>query len=354
MSNFYKFYRPFLFLFSPELAHSLSIFVLKYGLLRFGRKNTHPILNTKVWNLSFPTPIGLAAGYDKNAEVPEEILKLGFGFTEVGTITPKAQPGNLKPRIFRLIKDNGVINRLGFNNGGLGPAKKRLNKINERGRRGIVGANVGANKTSDDRIEDYIIGLEALEGLADYYVINISSPNTPGLRALQSKKSLEDLLGKTIKARDGFKSWAPLLLKVAPDLTEEDIKDISEVAMDKKIDGLIIANTTILRPESLTSQERCQSGGLSGRPLFELSTKTLRSFYKSTMGKIPLIGVGGVEDGETAYKKIKSGASLVQIYSSLVYEGPNLAIKISNQLDALLIKDGYKSVAEAIGADVKY
>jgi len=340
-------------MFSPENAHNLSLMGLKLGLLGSSNPITSPCLKTSLWGLDFPNPIGLAAGYDKNAEVPNAILELGFGSTEVGTITPKAQPGNPRPRIFRLQEDEAIINQLGFNNKGLEATQLRLKKINTQGRSGIIGANVGANKTSRDPTQDYVIGLKALEGLADYYVINISSPNTPGLRALQSKNALENLLKRTIEARNNFKKWAPLLLKVAPDLTPEDIKDISEVALNKKIDGLVISNTTISRPLNLKSKNKTQGGGLSGKPLLGLSTKTLAEFYKLIGGKIPLIGVGGVNNGISAYKKVKSGASLIQIYSALVYEGPSIAGKVALELETLLQKDGFKSLKDAIGADLK-
>ncbi|MEZ5757360.1 MAG: quinone-dependent dihydroorotate dehydrogenase [Emcibacteraceae bacterium] len=350
--NLYEFLKPVLFLISPERAHSLAILALKSGLLPSGNVPKSTILNQSIWNLDFPNPVGLAAGFDKNAEVYEPMLKQGFGFVETGTVTPLAQAGNEKPRIFRLTEDKAVINRLGFNNKGL---EYYMARLAARGKtNGIVGANIGANKLSDDQIEDYVIGLKRLLGLADYFTINISSPNTPGLRALQGKEALDELLSKLKAVRDqaGLESAPPLILKIAPDLNDQECADIAEIILKHKMDGLIVSNTTLSRP-NLVSSFKDEAGGLSGAPLFELSTEILSKMYKLTSGKIPLIGVGGVSNGEQAYRKIKAGASLVQLYSALVYHGPGLVRKINWELEELLKKDGFRNIKEAIGIDHK-
>jgi len=348
----YDFLKPVLFLFPPERAHSLAILALKSGLLPGGKVPLSTSLNQSIWNLEFPNPVGLAAGFDKNAEVYEPMLKQGFGFVETGTVTPLAQAGNEKPRIFRLTEDNAVINRLGFNNKGLEYYLTRLAAREKSS--GIVGANIGANKLSEDQIEDYVIGLKRLLGLADYFTINISSPNTPGLRALQGKEALDELLSKLKAVRDqaGLENAPPLILKIAPDLNDQECADIAEIILKHKMDGLIVSNTTLSRPE-LISSFKGEAGGLSGAPLFELSTEILSKMYKLTSGKIPLIGVGGVSNGEQAYAKIKAGASLVQLYSALVYHGPGLVRKINRELDDLLKKDGFSKITEAIGIDHK-
>jgi dihydroorotate dehydrogenase len=304
-----------------------------------------PVLSIRIAGVDFPSPVGLAAGYDKDARVPDQLLGLGFGFAEVGTLTPRPQAGNPKPRLFRLVEDRAVINRIGFNNGGLREAHDRLVR---RKRRGVVGVNIGANKDSDDRIADYVSGVRMMADVADYLTINISSPNTPGLRALQDKGALEALLERVVAAR-GL-DIPPVFLKVAPDLTPADIDDIASVAIAQKIDGLIIANTTISRPP-LRSRHAGEGGGLSGAPLTALATERMRDFHKATGGAMPLIGVGGIASAEDAYARIRAGASLVQLYSALVYEGPGLARRISDGLKALLQRDGFANVAQAVGTD---
>lgn len=341
----YALLRPLLFALDPEAAHGLTIKALKTGLLP-ARPKDDPLLATCVAGIDFPNPIGLAAGFDKNAEVPDAMLRLGFGFAEAGTVTPLAQPGNPRPRMFRLVEDRAVINRLGFNNGGLAPAVARLKA--RLGRPGIVGANVGANKDTADRIADYATGVAAVRDLATYITINISSPNTPGLRALQSRESLAELVARSLEARGA--SGPPMFVKVAPDLTEADIDDIAAVALESGIDGLIVSNTTIARPP-LRSSHAGETGGLSGAPLFEPATEALRRFRRLTAGRIALIGVGGVSDGATAYAKIRAGADLVQLYTALVYEGPGLVGRIKRELAALLRRDGFKRVADAVGVD---
>lgn len=346
MSIAYALARPLLFRLDPERAHGLTIAALKAGLGPRGGADD-PILATRLAGLDLSNPVGLAAGFDKNAEVPDAMLRMGFGFVEVGTVTPLAQPGNPRPRMFRLVEDRAVINRLGFNNEGLDAAVARLTV--RAGRPGIVGANVGANKDAADRIADYATGVAAVRGLAQYITINISSPNTPGLRALQSREALAELIGRAVEARGGAKP--PMFVKVAPDLTDEDVRDIAEVGIAGGIDGLIVSNTTIARP-ALRSRYAGEAGGLSGAPLFEPATQALRSFAQATGGRLALIGVGGIANGADAYAKIRAGASAVQLYSGLVYGGPGLVSQIKRELVHLLRRDGFASVAAAVGSDI--
>jgi dihydroorotate dehydrogenase len=350
--NFYKYLRSCLFLLSPEKAHSLAIFALKNGLLpKPSVDNNSRILSQTLWGLSFPNPIGLAAGFDKNAEVFDAMADQGFGFVETGTVTPLVQLGNPKPRIFRLTEDQAVINRLGFNNKGLEPFIRRL-KMRKNSHH-IVGANIGANKTSDDPVNDYVVGLRKLLGLADYFTINISSPNTPGLRALQGREALDELLGKLTMVRNSSDSAVapPLFVKIAPDLNSHECQDIADIILKHHIDGLVVSNTTLAREDYLQSTYKLEVGGLSGKPMFEKSTKVLSDMYKFTAGKIPLIGVGGISTGKDAYTKIRAGASLVQVYSALIYHGPALPIKINAELERLLIADGFDNISQAIGID---
>jgi dihydroorotate dehydrogenase len=342
----YPLIRPALFLTDAEDAHGLSLAALKMLPLPMARE-TDPILHQSVAGLDFPNPVGLAPGYDKNAEVAAPILRLGFGFTEVGTLTPRPQTGNEKPRLFRLVEDRAVINRMGFNNEGQAAAAVRLIKLRRQKLSGPVGINIGANKDSDDRVADYVLGVKAMEQYADYLTVNISSPNTPGLRALQDKSALDDLLAAMMAARTGT---TPVFLKVAPDLEPADIDDIVGVSIHRGIEALIVSNTTISRP-ALRSRHAAQTGGLSGEPLRELAHQRLRDFRKSSGGKIPLIGVGGIASAEHAYARICAGASLIQIYSALVYEGPGLAAKINKGLAVLLKRDGFATIADAVGSD---
>jgi dihydroorotate dehydrogenase len=297
--------------------------------------------------LRFANPVGLAPGYDKNAEVPVEILRLGFGFTEVGTLTPLPQNGNPKPRLFRLLEDEAVINRMGFNNEGQQAAISRLRHIPDTARKGPIGINIGANKDSADRVADYVIGVRNMEALADYLTVNISSPNTPGLRALQDKAALDDLLAQVMAARTRD---TPVFLKVAPDLQPADIDDIVGVALSRGIAALIVSNTTISRP-ALVSRHAGEAGGLSGAPLRDMAQQRIVDFRKASGGQMPLIGVGGIASAQDAYARIRAGASLVQIYSALVYQGPGLARRINTQLARLLQADGFANIAEAIGVD---
>lgn len=339
--------RPVLFRLDAERAHGLALAALKSNLMpRAGGDD--PALRTTLWGLEFPNPVGMAAGFDKNAEVADALLALGFGFVEIGTVTPRPQPGNPKPRMFRLVEDEGVINRLGFNGAGLEYASTRL--AARAGRRGIVGANVGKNRDSTDEVADYVKGIEALAPLASYCTINVSSPNTPGLRDLQQKDRLIELLCAVVAARDKLQGRrVPLLVKVAPDLDEHQIRDIAEAALETRIDGIIATNTTIARPAELRSAAKAESGGLSGRPLFGPSTRILGELYKASGGKVPLIGVGGISSGADAYEKIKAGASLVQLYSMMVYRGPGLVSEIKRDLIACLKADGFATIAEAVG-----
>jgi dihydroorotate dehydrogenase len=292
----------------------------------------------------------MAAGFDKNAQAGDALLAAGFGFVECGTVTPLAQPGNPRPRLFRLSEDRAIINRLGFNNEGLEPFANRL--AARAGRKGVVGANVGANKNSADRVADYVRGMGQAWRCASYVTANISSPNTPGLRGLQERGALEDLLGRLNEARvllSAAHGPRPLFLKVAPDLDEAAVRDIADLALAHKLDALIVSNTTLQRPPQLTSDNREEAGGLSGQPLFQISTQALRLFAHALEGRLPLIGVGGVESGVTALAKIKAGASALQLYSALVFQGPGLAARIIDELDGLLAAEGFDHVADAVG-----
>ncbi len=341
----YSLIRPALFLLDPERAHGLAIAALK--LLPPGKPapDGGP-LAIRVAGLSFPNPLGMAAGFDKNAEVPDALLGVGFGFAEVGSITPLPQAGNPKPRMFRLVEDRGVINRLGFNNEGADAAAARLAR--RLGKPGIVGINIGANKDSADRIADYVTMTKVMAPLASYLAVNISSPNTPGLRALQDEAALTGLLDAVLEARGP--SQVPVFLKVAPDLTPADIDAISRIAIDKGLAALIVSNTTISRPP-LRSRYAGESGGLSGAPLRELAQQRLRDFRKASGGAIPLVGVGGIASAEDAWVRIRAGASLVQIYSAMAFDGPDIARRIVGGLERLMKRDGFSSIAEAVGSE---
>ncbi len=340
----YPLLRPAIFALDAEKAHRLTIAALK--LKPAGRpKVPDPVLAVRVAGLDFPCPVGLAAGFDKDAEVFAPLLGLGFGFVEVGTLTPRPQAGNPRPRLFRLAEDEAVINRMGFNNGGQADAATRLKR---RRRGGIVGINIGANKDSADRIGDYVAGARAMAPLADYLTVNISSPNTPGLRALQDKGALTELLAAVVEARGA--EGPPIFLKVAPDLEPTDVQDIAEAVLAQGIDALIVANTTISRPP-LRSRHAKEMGGLSGAPLKALALKRLRDFRRATEGHVPLIAAGGIARGADAWERIRAGASLVQLYSALVFHGPGLARRIATELRELALREGLSSVADAIGID---
>jgi dihydroorotate dehydrogenase len=340
----YPLLRPLVFALDAERAHALTIAALKAAPIG-APPPSPPAHAVRVAGLDFPNPVGLAAGFDKNAEVPEKMLGLGFGFAEVGTLTPLPQPGNPKPRIFRLAADRAVINRLGFNNGGQAEAAKRLARRDRT--RGIVGINIGANKDSEDRIADYETGVRTMAPLADYLTINISSPNTPGLRALQDEGALDALLERVMAARgvDG----PPVFLKVAPDLEPADIDAIARIAATRTIDALVVGNTTISRP-ALRSELASETGGLSGRPLAPLARQRLTDFRLATGGAMPIIAVGGIDSAEEAWARIRAGASLVQLYSALAYEGPGLGRRIVLGLDRLRARDGFETIGDAVGS----
>ena len=342
---FYSFLKSLLFLFDPEIAHRITINYLKFA--RFKKPKLYEVLQSEVFGLNFQNPIGIAAGFDKNGEVAHNLINLGFGFSEVGTVTPKPQPGNPRPRVFRLKDDRAIINRLGFNSVGFSEVKTKLEKIGDN----IIGVNIGANKNSKDFSEDYIKGIKFFSTLASYITINISSPNTPGLRNLEVLENLDVLLNKINNLeREDLLVKIPILLKISPDLEADNLKYLCEKVLSSKIDGLIISNTTISRDS--ISTDTLEKGGLSGKPIFDISTKQLRMAYKYTNGKIPLIGVGGVDSAEKAYEKIKNGASLIQLYTGLVYNGPNLIKDINEDLSSLIERDGYSNISEAVGAEV--
>jgi dihydroorotate dehydrogenase len=350
--DLYSMLRPFIGCIQAETAHNMALWALKRRLVS-GAPFSDPVLETNLWGRDFANPIGLAAGFDKNADVPMQALALGFGFVEIGSVTPRPQAGNPKPRLFRLDEDEGVVNRMGFNSKGVDYTAANLSALPPTRRLGIIGVNLGKNKETEDAAADYVIGIEKLAQYADYMVINVSSPNTPGLRALQDKAELEalvsrvrDVLDKTVPT-----NTPPLLVKVAPDLTDDDIADIAAVAGSSAVDGLIATNTTIDRPASLINASKSEGGGLSGKPLMKPSTKILSDLYKATNGQVPLIGVGGIMSGADAYDKIRAGASLVQFYSSMVYEGQSLPGRMCRTLAGLLKRDGFEHVDDAVGAD---
>jgi dihydroorotate dehydrogenase len=341
----YRLLRPVLFLVNPERAHGLALRALRARPTGAPAPAGGP-LETQVAGLAFPNPLGMAAGFDKDGEAPDALLALGFGFVEVGSITPRPQAGNPKPRLFRLAEDRAVINRMGFNNGGAAAAAARLAARHVRG--GIVGINIGANKDSADRVADYAQMTQIMAPLASYLAVNISSPNTPGLRALQDEGALAGLLDAVLEARG--EAGPPVFLKVAPDLEPADIDAIARIALDRRLGALIVSNTTVTRPP-LRSRHAGESGGLSGAPLKDLALARLRDFRKATAGAMPLVGVGGISSAEDAWQRIRAGANLVQLYSAMVYEGPGIARRIVSGVEALMRRDGFGSVAEAVGSE---
>ena len=341
----YRLLRPLLFTLDAERAHRLALAMLKIAPV--GRPAPpHCPLAVNVTGIDFPTPLGMAAGFDKDAEVPDALLGVGFGFAEVGSITPLPQLGNPRPRLVRLTEDRAVINRMGFNNSGGGTAAMRLRA--RAGRAGIVGINIGANKDTVDRVADYAAMTRLMAPLASYLAVNISSPNTPGLRALQDEAALTGLLDAVFEARGP--SGPPIFLKVAPDLEPADIDAIARIALDKQLGALIVSNTTITRPP-LKSRHAGEAGGLSGEPLRELALQRLRDFRKATGGQMPLVGVGGIASADDAWQRIRAGASLVQLYSAMVYEGTGLVRRINRGLIELMARDGFASIAEAVGTE---
>ncbi|MEC3912511.1 quinone-dependent dihydroorotate dehydrogenase [Sphingobium sp. CR2-8] len=349
----YRLIRPLLFALDAERAHHLSIAALRM-MPTAAPLAADPMLELIVAGIRFPNPVGLAAGYDKDGRIAHKMHGLGFGFAELGTLTPLAQPGNPQPRLFRLVEDRAVINRFGFNNGGQGAAADRIARYRRPvGSSGgpVIGINIGANKdaTAAGRgIADYVTGVTCMAPLADYLTVNISSPNTPGLRALQGRAALDDLLSAVMAARGA--GTTPIFLKVAPDLEPADVEDIAAACLDHRVDALIVSNTTITRP-ALRSAHGGEAGGLSGAPLTDLSHARLRDFRRLLGARLPLIGVGGIANADQAYARIRAGASLVQLYSALVYEGPYLAKRINKGLKALMTRDGVRSIAELVGVD---
>ena len=344
----YSLLKQFIFKIDPEMAHDLAIKSLKYNFLPeeiFKVKNEE-ILETKVFNTKIKNPIGLAAGFDKSAEVYNSLFRFGFGFIEVGTVTPKKQFGNPKPRVFRLENDKALINRLGFNNDGLEKVSNRLEKNSPSG---FLGINIGPNKDSNDRIDDYIKCLKAIHAFANYITINISSPNTPGLRDFHKERTLQNLLEKITEFKKKSKIQKPLVLKVSPDIDDANINHIIELIKKFKISGIIISNTTDKNRENLVGKNKKEIGGLSGEPLINISNDLIKKFYKQTKGEITIIGVGGVSSGFTAFEKLKSGANLLQLYTGMVYEGPGIVKKIKTELIDILEKEKIKNVSEIIG-----
>tara|TARA_B100000575_G_scaffold63904_1_gene48911 strand:- start:3976 stop:5028 length:1053 start_codon:yes stop_codon:yes gene_type:complete len=334
----------------PEKAHKLALQLIKNPfLLRnpFSNKD-YKNLNQKILNMDFKNPVGLAAGFDKNAEVYNEISKLGFGFSEIGTVTPESQYGNNKPRVFRLLEDKALINRLGFPNDGMIEIKSRMNKNSPKG---ICGVNIGPNKDNAKDVNDYVLCFDQFCKIASYITINISSPNTPGLRQQHKDENITKLIDELHIRRSERSSNVPILFKVSPDINDEEIDSLCRIFLDKRVDGLILTNTSISKKESLTSANRIEEGGLSGPPIENLSNLLIKKFYTRLNAKIPIIGAGGVGDGKSAFDKIKSGASLIQLYTSLVYEGPFVANKINRELSSILKLNGIENISDAIGID---
>lgn len=351
----YPHLRPLFFCLPPEFAHNLAICALQNRLLFEAPPVKYSALETNILGLCFKNPLGIAAGFDKNAVAIDGLLVQGFGFVEAGTVTPLAQPGNPKPRLFRLVEDEAIVNRLGFNNDGIKAFVKNFSRRDKN--KGVAGANIGKNKNSDDAVADYIACMKAVYPHADYITVNVSSPNTQGLRDLQKGEALDALLGAMIKVRNeqvvaGEKS-VPLLLKIAPDLDGAEKEHIAQTALAHGIDGLIISNTTVLRPERLQSGLAGEPGGLSGKPLFDLSTQTLSDMYRLTQGKMALVGVGGIASARDAYQKIRAGASLLQLYSALIYQGFGMIHELCEGLIECLKRDGFSHISESVGADVK-
>uniref|UniRef100_T1J9C3 Dihydroorotate dehydrogenase (quinone), mitochondrial n=1 Tax=Strigamia maritima TaxID=126957 RepID=T1J9C3_STRMM len=357
--RFYKnFIMPLVHKLDPETTHLLAVQLLKKQLVSTPRFKDPPSLKSKLWELEFDNPIGLAAGFDKHGEAIKGLHKIGFGFVEVGSVTPRPQLGNPKPRLFRLIQDNAVINRYGFNSDGHDVVFERLEQLSrdDMTKRGIIGVNLGKNRDSIDSIEDFIQGVKKFAPVADYLVINVSSPNTKGLRLLQRRKDFANVIDKVVDARNKLrmKHKTPILVKIAPDLSKEAKQDVAAILLrpgKPRVDGIIISNSTIVRPPSLQSPLSTEDGGLTGAPLKKISTDAIKAMYALTRGEIPIIGVGGISSGADAYEKIRAGASLVQVYTALVYQGFPVITGIKKELAELLRKDGYRSVHEAVGAD---
>ena len=340
--------RSLIFKVDPEKAHTLAIKSLKFNFVPnvFDENKNDPIFQTKIFDKDLDNPIGMAAGFDKNAEVYNSLFKLGFGFVEVGTITPLKQYGNPKPRVFRLVEDEALINRLGFNNQGAEIVKERIKRNKKLG---LLGINVGPNKDSSDRLNDYLIGLKTFYDDADYITINISSPNTENLRTFHEGDKLQDLLKSIMEERKNLKSNIPIAVKVSPDISEDQVNQISEILLEHEIKAIIVSNTSEATRHKLNNIQRHQKGGLSGKPIEEKSNILINKFYKLLKGKIKIIGVGGVDSGQSAYNKFIAGADFVQLYTGMVFKGPNIAGIIKKDLKELLIRDGVKNYTEIIG-----
>ena len=335
---------------SPEVAHQLAINVLKRDILpldlfKFKGDNS---LKSTVFGIDFINPVGLAAGFDKNAEVYNSMFKLGFGFAEVGTVTPKPQEGNPKPRVFRLNEDKAIINRLGFPNNGM---EEIYNRISNQVSKGVLGVNIGPNKENATKVDDYLTCITKFYDQAHYIAVNISSPNTPNLRTLHDENKISELIEALNDFRSNQKTSKPIIFKISPNIGTSEVEKLAEIFLNKKIDGLILTNTSIEGKENLRGKDREEAGGLSGSPIYTLSNKIISSFYKFLKGKVPIIGVGGVSDGETAYEKIKAGANLVQLYTSFVFKGPYVASNINEDITEFLKRDGFKNISEAVGVN---
>ena len=342
----FNFFRPFIFKFSPEVAHSLAIKALKLN--NFPRKTfKDKILETTFCGKKLSSPVGVAAGFDKNAEVYNPLFNLGFSFVEVGTITPKAQYGNPKPRVFRLEEDEALINRLGFNNSGADEISSRIKSVNKKG---LLGINIGPNKDAENRIEDYLNCFRKFHNLADYITINISSPNTENLRDFHKEDELKSLLVEIKSEQEKLNSNVPIAVKVSPDLDDEQIETVSKILLNEKIEIIIVSNTSDKNRNNLGNINKLEKGGLSGQPIKEVSNETIRKFFNLVGNQIKIIGVGGVDSGQAAYEKIIRGASLVQLYTGMVYKGPGIASSISSELIDILKINGFKNISEAIGA----
>lgn len=350
-------FMPIVRMVPPELAHRLAVLGLKMEVIRPNYKDPE-VLRTRFLSRTLDNPVGIAAGFDKHGEAIKGLERLGFGFVEIGSVTPEPQPGNPKPRVFRLNEDKAIVNRYGFNSEGHEVVYERIQKLRKDGDLKVtLGINLGRNKTSQDNIEDYVQGIRKFSALADYLVVNISSPNTPGLRTMQNKSTLQSLLTEIVKARNGLppSEQRPILVKIAPDLSDGCVQEIIAVIQKKEcaIDGLIVSNTTIDRPSDLKSINAGQIGGLSGAPLSTKSTQLVAKVYKWTNGKVPIIGVGGIFSGRDAYDKILAGASAVQLYTALIYHGPPIVTRVKRELEELLRQDGYESVQQAVGKGVE-
>tara|TARA_B100001250_G_scaffold334899_1_gene300943 strand:- start:1154 stop:2194 length:1041 start_codon:yes stop_codon:yes gene_type:complete len=345
----FNFFRPFIFKFSPEIAHSLAIKALKLNNFPLNKPKDNKLLEIEFCGKKLSSPIGVAAGFDKNAEVYNPLFNLGFGFVEVGTITPKPQYGNPKPRVFRLEEDEALINRLGFNNSGSDEISSRIKRIIKKG---FLGINIGPNKDTKNRIEDYLICFRKFHILADYITINISSPNTESLRDFHKKDELNSLIKELKEEKEKLNSKIPIAIKVSPDLNEEQIDIVAKILLDKKIEIIIVSNTSDKNRENLKNINKLEKGGLSGKPIQEISNKIIFKFYKLLGNKIKIIGVGGVDTGQAAFEKIICGASLIQLYTGMIYRGPGIASKISSELIDILKNKGFKNVSEAIGTKI--